>query len=251
MTSKHAQLLTWKRIEGKSPLMIDSRDAGTGGKVKKFVAVAGNIGVGKSTLVTMLCDRLDWQPFYEPVGENPYLADFYHDMRAWAFHSQIFFLTRRLRAHRQLMDHPSSVVQDRTVYEDAEVFAYNLYRQGLIDDRDYSAYRELYQVLTEFLQPPDLVIYLRATVSTLDDRIRSRGRDYERQISPGYLEQVNRLYEAWIARFNLCPVLTVPADTLDYVANPRHLDLIVEKVEEKLMGKEEVVFDPDEVARRG
>jgi deoxyadenosine/deoxycytidine kinase len=219
--------------------------------MKKFIAVAGNIGVGKSTLVTLLSERLDWQPFYEPVGENPYLADFYRDMRAWAFHSQIFFLTRRLRAHRQLMEHPTSVVQDRTVYEDAEVFAHNLYRQGLIDDRDYKSYRELYQVLSEFLLPPDLVIYLRAAVPTLENRIHSRGRDYERQISTGYLEQVNSLYEAWIDRFNLCPVLTVPADSLDYVAKPRHLDLIVHKVEEKLMGKEEVVFDPEEVARWG
>ena len=219
--------------------------------MKKFIAVAGNIGVGKSTLVTLLSERLGWQPFYEPVGENPYLADFYRDMRAWAFHSQIFFLTRRLRAHRQLIDHPTSVVQDRTVYEDAEVFAHNLYRQGLINDRDYSAYRELYQVLTEFLPPPDLVIYLRATADILGQRIHSRGRDYERQISLEYLEQINQLYEAWIARFNLCPVLTVPADALNYVANPKHLDLIVLKIEDKLMGKEEVIFDPEEVARWG
>jgi deoxyadenosine/deoxycytidine kinase len=219
--------------------------------VKKFVAVAGNIGVGKSTLVTLLCERLGWQPFYEPVGENPYLADFYREMRAWAFHSQIFFLTRRLRAHRQLIEHPTSAVQDRTVYEDAEVFAHNLYRQGLIDDRDYSAYRELYLVLTEFLPPPDLVIYLRASVLTLQQRIQNRARDYERQISPDYLEQVNQLYEAWIARFNLCPVLAVPAGDLDFVTKPNHLDLIVAKVQEKLTGKEEVVFDPDEVASLG
>ena len=210
--------------------------------MKKFVAVAGNIGVGKSTLVTMLCERLGWQPFYEPVGENPYLADFYLDMRAWAFHSQIFFLTRRLRAHRQLVEHPTSAVQDRTVYEDAEVFAHNLYRQGLINDRDYEAYRELYQVLADFLPPPDLVVYLRASVPTLVERITSRGRDYERQISADYLGQINRLYEAWIARFNLCPVLSVPADDLDYVAHPPHLDLIVKKIQEKLTGKEEVVF---------
>jgi deoxyadenosine/deoxycytidine kinase len=124
--------------------------------MKKYVAVAGNIGVGKSTLVGMLCERMGWQPFYEPEGENPYLADFYQDMRAWAFHSQIFFLTRRLRAHRQIIDHPVSVIQDRTVYEDAEIFACNLYRQGLIGARDYRAYRELYEVLAEFLPPPDL-----------------------------------------------------------------------------------------------
>ncbi len=217
--------------------------------MKKYVAIAGNIGVGKSTLVTMLCDRLGWQPFYEPVTENPYLADFYRDMRTWSFHSQIFFLTRRLHAHRQLLDHPTSVIQDRCVYEDAEVFACNLYDQGLMGERDYHSYRELYEVLTEFLPPPDLVVYLRASEHTLLHRISMRGRDYERQISPLYLSQLNLLYETWINNFNLCPVLSVPADDLDYVAHPTHMDLIVAKVQQKLTGKEEVVFDPDEVAR--
>lgn len=216
--------------------------------MKKYLAVAGNIGVGKSTLVTMLCDRLGWQPFYEPEGENPYLADFYGNMRAWSFHSQIFFLTRRLHAHRQLLDHPTSAVQDRSVYEDAEVFAHNLYRQGLFDERDYRSYRDLYQVLVDFLPPPDLVVYLRASVATLVGRIRQRGRDYERTITPEYLEQLNLLYEDWIAHFSLCPVLGVPADDLNYVAHPGHLDLIVAKIQEKLTGKEEVVFDPQEVA---
>lgn len=215
--------------------------------MKRFIAVAGNIGVGKSTLVGMLSKRLGWQPFYEPVAENPYLADFYHDMRAWAFHSQIFFLTRRLRAHRQLLDHPTSAIQDRSVYEDAEVFAHNLYLQGWIDERDYKSYTELYQVLSEFLPPPDLVIYLRASVPTLVNRIQLRGRDYERRISTEYLEQLNALYDSWITHFSLCPVLTVPADNLDYVANSGHLDLIVSKVQEKLVGKEEVVFNPDEM----
>ena len=217
--------------------------------MKKFVAVAGNIGVGKSTLVALLCHRLGWQPFYEPVAENPYLVDFYADMRTWAFHSQIFFLTHRLRAHRQLLDHPTSAIQDRSVYEDAEIFAHNLSRQGLIHTRDYATYRELYEVLTEFLPPPDLVIYLRASVPTLMTRIERRGRDYERQITSMYLAQLNELYETWIAGFNLCPVLTVPSDDLDYVANSGHFDLIVLKVQEKLTGKEEVVFDPEEMAR--
>jgi deoxyadenosine/deoxycytidine kinase len=215
--------------------------------MKRFVAVAGNIGVGKSTLVTLLSERLGWKPFFEPVTENPYLADFYNDMHAWAFHSQIFFLTRRLRIHRELIDHPGSAIQDRSVYEDAEIFAHNLYRQELIDDRDYTSYRELYQVLSEFLPPPDLVIYLRASVPTLRERIAHRGRDYERQISPEYLQRLNDLYEQWIARFSLCPVLTVPADDLDYVSIPAHMNLIVDKVEEKLMGKDEVVFDPAEI----
>jgi deoxyadenosine/deoxycytidine kinase len=216
--------------------------------MKKFVAVAGNIGVGKSTLVSMLCDHLGWQPFFEPVGDNPYLVDFYRDMRQWSFHSQIFFLTRRLRSHRQLLDHPTSAIQDRSVYEDAEVFAQNLFLQGWMDERDYLSYRELYRVLTEFLPPPDLVLYLRAAVTTLQQRISHRGRDYERTITPEYLGQLNVLYEDWINNFSLCPVLTVPADDLDYVAHPGHLDLIALKVEEKLTGKEEVVFSADEVA---
>jgi deoxyadenosine/deoxycytidine kinase len=218
--------------------------------MKRFIAVAGNIGVGKSTLVTLLAERLGWEPFFEPVGENPYLADFYKDMRSWAFHSQIFFLTRRLRIHRQLIDHTSSAIQDRSVYEDAEIFAHNLYRQGLIGDRDYTSYYELYRVLVEFLPPPDLVIYLRASVPTLQERIRQRGRDFERQISPEYLAQLNQLYEEWAAHFRLCPMLTVPADDLNYVAYPAHLDLIVRKIEEKLVGKEEVVFAPEEMGRR-
>lgn len=216
--------------------------------MKKFVAVAGNIGVGKSTLVSLLCNRLGWQPFFEPVGENPYLADFYRDMRAFAFQSQIFFLTRRLHSHRQLLDHPTSAIQDRCVYEDAEVFAQNLFLQGLMDERDYLSYHELYRVLSEFLPPPDLVVYLRASVETLQTRISHRGRDYERTITPEYLGQLSNLYEDWIANFSLCPVLTVPADQLDYVAHPGHLDLIAQKVEEKLTGKEEVIFSADEVA---
>lgn len=217
--------------------------------MKKFVAVAGNIGVGKSTLVELLSRQLGWQPFFEPVGENPYLADFYRDMRAWSFHSQIFFLTRRLRTHRQLCDHPTSAIQDRTVYEDAEIFCHNLFLQGHISERDYATYRELYQVLTEFLPPPDLVVYLRATTLTLRRRIALRGRDYEQRIPLEYLGRLNDLYEEWIQHFTLCPVLTVPADDLDYVSHHTHLELIVSKIHEKLAGKEEVVFEEEEVAR--
>lgn len=211
--------------------------------MKKFVAVAGNIGVGKSTLVTLLSNKLGWQPFYEPVAENPYLADFYQDMKSWAYHSQIFFLTQRLRAHHQLIDHPTSAIQDRTLYEDAEIFAKNLYLQGFMSERDYQAYRDLYDVLKEFLPPPDLVVYLRADVNVLMERIAHRGRDYERVISPQYLDQLNKLYEEWIASFNLCPILAVPAGDLNYVDQSSHLDLIAQKIEEKLTGKEEVIFE--------
>ena len=217
--------------------------------MKKFVAVAGNIGVGKSTLVEMLCVRLGWQPFYEPVTENPYLEDFYTDMSAWSFHSQIFFLTHRLRSHSKLGQHPSSVVQDRSVYEDAEIFAYNLFLQGYINQRDYQTYRDLYETTSRLLPPPDLVVYLRASVPTLLSRIERRGRNYERTISPEYLQGLNTLYEQWIDNFTLCPVLAVPADELDYVSHSGHLRLVVEKVQDKLTGKEEVVFEPEEVAR--
>jgi deoxyadenosine/deoxycytidine kinase len=190
--------------------------------LKRFVAVAGNIGVGKSTLVERLCTHLEWEPFYEPVAENPYLEDFYNNMTSWSFHSQIFFLTRRLLTHRKLLDHPTSAIQDRTVYEDAEIFAYNLYLQGHMTDRDYHSYRELYMVLSQFLPPPDLVVYL---------------------------DQLNDLYQEWIDNFTLCPVLTVPADDLDFVAHDGHLSLIVSKIHDKLAGKEEVIFEPEEVER--
>jgi len=210
--------------------------------VKYFVAIAGNIGVGKSTLTGLLAQQLKWEPFYEAVEDNPYLADFYQDMRRWSFHSQIFFLSRRLRHHRALLDHPNSVVQDRSVYEDAEVFARNLYRQGNMGERDYKSYRELYEVLTVFLPSPDLVVYLRASVPTLQRRIAQRGREFEREISPDYLAQLNELYEEWTANFTLCPVLTVPADDLDFVQNHTHLDLIASKILDKIHGKELVVF---------
>ena len=209
---------------------------------KRFVAIAGNIGVGKSTLTGLLGQRLGWEPFYEAVADNPYLVDFYGDMTRYAFHSQIFFLSRRLRHHRRLLDFPGSVVQDRSVYEDAEIFARALYAQGHIVERDYRTYRELYEVLVLFLPPPDLVVYLRASVPTLLKRISQRGREFERGITPEYLEQLNNFYAAWMQEFSLCPVLTVPADDLDYVHNGTHLDLIIARIEERLSGKEEVVF---------
>ena len=209
---------------------------------KRFVAIAGNIGVGKSTLTGLLGQRLGWEPFYEAVADNPYLADFYADMTRYAFHSQMFFLSRRLRHHRRLLDFPGSVIQDRSVYEDAEIFARLLHEQGHIEERDYRTYRELYEVLVLFLPPPDLVVYLRASVPTLLKRISARGREFERGITPEYLEQLNAFYASWMQAFSLCPVLTVPADDLDFVHNGAHLDLIIAKIEERLSGKETVVF---------
>jgi deoxyadenosine/deoxycytidine kinase len=214
--------------------------------MKRFVAIAGNIGAGKSTLTALLSDQLNWEPFLEAVNDNPYLADFYADMQRWSFHSQIYFLSRRLRHHWQLFQRANSVVQDRTVYEDAEIFARNLYQQGCMDQRDYGSYRELYRVVTTVLPAPDLIVYLRASLPTLQERIRRRGRSYEQDIEASYLEQLNALYEEWIEGFSLCPVLCVPSDDLDFVLNPEHLELITTRVLEKLQGREEVVFQTDE-----
>jgi deoxyadenosine/deoxycytidine kinase len=211
--------------------------------LKRYIIVAGNIGVGKSSLVELLCRKLGWQPFFEPEAENPYLPDFYKDMPAWGFHSQIFFLSHRLELHQNLLTFPGSIILDRSIYEDAEIFAHNLYLQGHLSSRDYQTYRTLYQSVVRLLPPPDLVIYLRATVTTLVERITHRGRAYEANINPAYLARLNELYDAWIGGFNLSPVLTVPSDRLDYVARPEHLNLIVSRIQDKLAGKDEVRFE--------
>jgi deoxyadenosine/deoxycytidine kinase len=201
---------------------------------KQFIAIAGNIGVGKSTLTHLLSDSFGWEPFYEAAAENPYLADFYADMKHWSFHSQVFYLGKRLEHHRQLIDYPGSVVQDRTVYEDAEIFARNLYMQGQMSERDYDAYRRLYRAVSSFLPPPDLIVYLRASVDTLLEHIRRRGNDYERSIAPAYLEQLNTLYEAWIGDWTACPVVTIEMDSLDFLQNRVDLDRIIDMIKGSL-----------------
>jgi deoxyadenosine/deoxycytidine kinase len=211
--------------------------------MKYFVAVAGNIGAGKTSLASRLAEALGWEPFFETVEENPYLADFYHDMPRWSFHSQIFFLARRLRHYRSLLDRPGSVVQDRSVYEDAEIFACNLYRQGYMSERDWNSYRDLYEAVVTLLPPPNLLVYLQTSVPELVRRISQRGRDFERNIDPAYLEQLNALYEEWVARFSLCPVLTVPTDHLDFAHDPAHLDQIAQRIQDRLQGKEVIALN--------
>ena len=208
----------------------------------KFIVVAGNIGAGKTTLVQILSERLQFTPFFEPVNDNPYLADFYRDMKTWSFHSQLYFLTRRLRIHRQLLDIPGSVVQDRSVYEDAEIFARNLFLQGDMDARDFQVYQDIYKILIDLLPPPNLIVYLRASVETLQTRIASRGRDYEASISREYLERLNKLYEEWMTCFTQCPVLIIHSDNLNLVSSKDHIDRVIQSIQEKLSGKTEFLI---------
>lgn len=187
--------------------------------MKKFIAVAGNMGVGKTSMVEFLCSRYDLSPVYEPYTDNPYLDDFYKDMRSWAFHSQLYFLTHKFRLHMQLNDNPGIVVQDRTIYEDAEIFATNLYRSRKILKRDYQTYMELYRTMRTALQPPDLMIYLRCSVRAIRKRIKQRGRPSEQAIPARYIRNLNNLYEEWIGSYTLSPVLIWDSERMDYLTD--------------------------------
>lgn len=186
---------------------------------QKFIAIAGNIGAGKTELTEFLCKRYGLKPFYEPNDQNPYLADFYADMKTWAYRSQLFFLTHKFRLHLTLQDEPGAVIQDRTIYEDAEIFARNLYRQRLIEKRDFETYWELYQSIGRALRPPDLMIQLHCPVRTLRQRICARGRPFEQDIPAAYLRKLNLLYADWYARYDLSPVMQIEIDKLDYLTD--------------------------------
>lgn len=185
----------------------------------KFIAVAGNIGVGKTSLVTYLTSRYEFRPFFEPFAENPYLDDFYADMRSWGFHSQMWFLAHKYRLHRELERTSGTLVQDRTIYEDAEIFATHLHRSRKMNPRDFATYSELYQAMRASLQPPDLMIYLRCSVRAIRRRIRQRGRPSEQEIPVAYLRKLNVLYEEWIDGWDHSPVMIWESDKADYLSD--------------------------------
>jgi len=209
---------------------------------KHLILVAGNIGAGKTSLTERLAARLGWQAAYESVADNPYLADFYDDMRTWSFHLQVFFLGHRAVQHRTLAATPTSAIIDRSIYEDGYVFARALYQLGNMTERDYYAYRRLFELVVNSLPVPALLLYLQASVPTLMHRIHDRGRDIETGITADYLTLLRSFYEDWLTEFDLCPVLTIPADRLDFVHHRNHLEIIVKRIEDKLAGKEVVVF---------
>ncbi|MFZ5516609.1 MAG: deoxynucleoside kinase [Candidatus Zhuqueibacterota bacterium] len=196
-----------------------------------FFALAGNIGVGKTTWTQLLSEQFNWRPFFEKVVENPYLPDFYHDMQRWSFHSQIFFLTQRFKAHLEIQESSSTCIQDRSIFEDAEIFATNLYDKKIMSEKDYLSYNDLYETILKSLRYPDLIIYLRASIWTLISRIRKRGRDYERDIDKEYLAQLNIAYEAWAKRYARSHrILIVNTDDLDIEKDNYRLTEIVREI---------------------
>ncbi len=209
---------------------------------KHLVLVAGNIGTGKTSITERISTRLGWQSSYESVADNPYLADFYDDMRTWSFHLQVFFLGHRAQQHHTLARHPQSAIADRSIYEDAHIFARSLRHLGNLNGRDYLAYQRLYNLVVQGLPRPDLLIYLRAPVPVLLDRISRRGRDIEASISADYLTLLESYYDEWLATFDLCPVLTIHSENLDFVNKPQHLDIVIQRIQDRLSGREDMVF---------
>jgi deoxyadenosine/deoxycytidine kinase len=205
---------------------------------KTFVAIAGNMGSGKTTLTKLLSARFSWEPFFEPVAENPYLADFYADMKRWAFQLQITFLTHRFADHQRLLREDISAIQDRTIYEDAEIFARNLFESGHMDGRDWAAYSMLAETMCEHLAPPDLLVYLRKSVPRLAQRIHERGRSYEQGVPLEYLTRLNEAYERWIAGYRRGKLLVIDAEHLDFLEEPSHLEEIERLITDALGQRE-------------
>ncbi len=202
--------------------------------MRKTIAIAGNIGVGKSTLVEFLSRTYDISPYYEPSEDNPYLPDFYQDMSRWAFHSQLYFLSNKFRIHQELDRMPGLVVLDRTIFEDAEVFATALYEMRKIDERDWATYREFYKTILDAIQPPDLMIYLKCSMRTLRKRIKLRGRAMEQGMPLSYLKRLERLYDNWIGSYDMGEVLILETDNLDYIHDLVHKLDVMERIEAML-----------------
>lgn len=200
---------------------------------KYFFCIAGNIGSGKSSLTQKLSERFGWKAYFESVDDNPYLPDFYADMKRWAFHLQVYFLSKRFQTHKEIVASALSVIQDRSIYEDVEIFARNLYEIGKMDDRDYKNYRELFYTMTDYLQPPDLMIYLKCPIETLVRQIKRRGRSYEQTIPREYLEQLNRHYERWIESYDLGRLLIIDNTDLDFVHRREDLEYVVNLIRSK------------------
>jgi deoxyadenosine/deoxycytidine kinase len=202
--------------------------------MKGLIGIAGNIGAGKTTLTDWLARRLSWDPHYESVADNPFLQDFYGDMPRWAFHLQIYFLQSRYADHLRLCEGERGAVQDRTIWEDVEIFARNLYQMGHISEREWLTYYRLFHNMCQFLRKPDLLIYLKASVPTLQERIRTRGRSYEQGIEADYLQRLNLLYEGWIGRIRDIPVIVVDADHLDIHSDRGKMRQLLDSVESEL-----------------
>lgn len=200
------------------------------------VAIAGNIGAGKTTLTKLLAKHFRWEPHFESVDENPYLDDFYGEMERWSFNLQVYFLNSRFRQILEIRESGKNIIQDRTIYEDARIFAPNLHAMGLMTNRDYNNYDSLFELMERLVSPPDLLIYLRASIPTLVGQIHKRGRDYENSISIDYLSRLNERYEAWITKYDKGNLLIIDVDNLDFVDNPEDLGTIIDRIEGQING---------------
>jgi deoxyadenosine/deoxycytidine kinase len=201
---------------------------------KMFVVVAGNIGCGKTTLTKKLSERLNWKPHFESVQDNPYLADFYKDMPRWSFPLQVYFLNHRFNTHKLIEGSMASSIQDRSIYEDANIFARALFEQGDLDARDYENYRNLYESMIQYLSPPTLMIFLKRSVPKLVERIKMRGRDYEQAIPIDYLTKLNHYYDDWYESYDKGKHLVVDTDDLDFLENEDHFDRLVERINDSI-----------------
>ena len=210
---------------------------------KHLILIAGNIGSGKTSLTERIGERLGWHTAYESVADNPYLPDFYNDMKTWSFHLQVFFLGHRAKQHQEMASDPRSAVIDRSIYEDAYIFCRALNHLGNLSELDYRTYQSVFDLLIPTLHKPSMLIYLRCPVDALMNRIHKRGRDIESGITADYLSLLESYYDEWMESFDICPVLTIRTDDLDFVHKAKHLDIVIQRIQNKLAGKEEVVFE--------